>query len=75
MAQGGSPVTQAAIARLGVQVALPSRGDISRGLGWMPQVIGGIFKAVNQKKNAELTRDINETSNKLQDLPASANSL
>jgi len=68
MAQGGSPVTQAAIARLGVQVALPSRGDISRGLGWMPQVIGGIFKAVNQKKNAELTRDINQTSNKLQEL-------
>ena len=68
MATGGSPVTQAAIARLGVQVALPSRGDISRGLGWMPQVIGGIFKAVNQKKNAELSRDINETSNKLQEL-------
>ena len=28
-----SPVTKAAIARLGVQVALPSRGDIARGIG------------------------------------------
>jgi len=65
---GGSPVTQAAIARLGVQVALPSRGDIARGLGWMPQVISGIFKAVNQKKNAELQKDINKTTQSLHEL-------
>ena len=65
---GGSPVTQAAIARLGVQVALPSRGDIARGLGWMPQVISGIFKAVNTKKNAVLEGDIEYTKNKLHDL-------
>ena len=65
---GGSPVPQAAIARLGVQVALPSRGDIARGLGWMPQVISGIFKAVNTKKNAVLEGDIEYTKNKLHDL-------
>ena len=41
---GGSPVTQAAIARLGVQVALPSRGDIARGLNWLPGVISDVFK-------------------------------
>ena len=65
---GGSPVTKAAIARLGVQVAVPSRGDIARGLGWMPQVISGIFKAVNQKKNAELQKDINKTTQSLHEL-------
>ena len=43
-----SPVTQAAIARLGIQVALPSRGDIARGLQWMPSMLEGIFKRVNQ---------------------------
>ena len=42
-----SPVTQAAIARLGIQVALPSRGDISRGLSWMPGMLEGIFKKVD----------------------------
>ena len=42
-----SPVTQAAIARLGIQVALPSRGDISKGLSWMPGMLEGIFKRVD----------------------------
>ena len=65
---GGSPVTQAAIARLGVQVALPSRGDIARGLNWLPGVISGVFKQVNQKKNAVLQQDLSASKDALHQL-------
>ncbi len=65
---GGSPVTQAAIARLGVQVALPSRGDIARGLNWLPGVISGVFKQVNQKKLAVLQQDLSTSKDALHQL-------
>jgi len=65
---GGSPVTQAAIARLGVQVALPSRGDIARGLNWLPGVISGVFKQLNQKKNAALQQDLSASQDALHKL-------
>ena len=63
-----SPVTKAAIARLGVQVALPSRGDIARGIGWLPATLAGVFKAVNAKKNAELQKDLANTKAALYNL-------
>tara|TARA_R110002020_G_scaffold141859_1_gene313667 strand:+ start:6638 stop:9424 length:2787 start_codon:yes stop_codon:yes gene_type:complete len=65
---GGSPVTQAAIARLGVQVALPSRGDIARGLNWLPGVISGVFKQLNKKKNAALQEDLSASQDALHKL-------
>jgi len=63
-----SPVTKAAIARLGVQVALPSRGDITSGIGWLPNAIAGVFKTLNAKKHAELNKDLSATKNALHDL-------
>lgn len=70
-----SPVTKAAIARLGVQVALPSRGDIARGIGWLPNTIAGVFKAVNQKKHAELNKDLDSTKAALHDLTGTEKSV